>query len=314
MDRTTTINRATAVLINSQSGTVRSMGADAAAELVRSETRDWPGLCEVRLVAGGEIEEAVNALIASGEYSRIIVGGGDGTVASVAGQLAGTDIALGIIPMGTMNLMAKALGIDARLPEALAQLRDAHPRNIDAARADGKLFLHHISFGIQPRMARIREKLGYSSRLTKMLASARAMISVLLKSQSMRLSIDLDGYRYELKAPALIVSNNIYEDSRWLKQLRLDEGLLGLYAIKPMSRWAYFKLALDLLRGRWRDNLNVHEGQGRSVVIEKRRRFGRRSRSIIATIDGEISLLPNPLEITIDPSVIKVLVPDQPAL
>jgi diacylglycerol kinase family enzyme len=59
-----------------------------------------------------------------------------------------------------------------------------------------------------------------------------------------------------------------------------------------MSRLALLRLALDLLRGRWRDNLNIAEEHARSVQITfSRRRFGRRKRSIWASIDGELSLL-----------------------
>ena len=237
--------------------------------------------------------------------ARIIVGGGDGTVASVAGLLAGNRLAMGILPLGTMNLMAKAIGLPADLAQAAEQLQDARrPQHVDAARAGGRLFLHHVSFGIQPRMSRIRERLGYSSRLTKMLAGLRALFSVLLKPQSQRLSLRSTARRSEIKAPALIVSNNIYENSAWLKPAQLDQGLLGIYALKPMSRLAFLRLAFDLLRGRWRDNLNVTEEHAREVTIEvSRRRFGRKRRSIWATIDGELSLFELPLTITSEPGV-----------
>ena len=159
-------------------------------------------------------------------------------------------------------------------------------------------------------MVRIRERLGYSSRLTKMLAGLRAFVSVLLKPQSQRLSLEIDGRRVDVKVPALIVSNNLYEDSAWLKQGKLDEGLLGLYAVRPLSMPAYLRLAFDLLRGRWRDNLNVTEEEARRVtVLVSRRRFGRRRRRIWTTIDGEPTLLDLPLAITSEPGVLKMLVP-----
>jgi diacylglycerol kinase family enzyme len=217
---------------------------------------------------------------------------------------------MGILPMGTMNLMAKALGMSADLGEALAQLESAEARDVDAARAGERLFLHHVSFGIQPRIVRIRERLGYNSRLTKMLAGLRALLSVLLRPKASRLRLEIDGRPREIKAPALIVSNNIYEDSAWLKQAQLDEGLLGIYALQPMSRLALLGLARDLLRGRWRDNLNVSEEHGRSVTIGiNRRRFGRLRRRIWASIDGELSLLDLPLRITSEPGAVRMLVP-----
>ena len=136
-----------------------------------------------------------------------------------------------------------------------------------------------------------------------------AMAVVLLNPQSQKLRLTLDGRVLEVKAPAVLISNNVYENSAWLKQGALDEGVLGIYMVKPMSSLAYLRLALDLLRGRWRDNLNVREDRARSVTIERHRRFGRRAKSIRATLDGELRLLPLPLTITSDPAALEVLVP-----
>jgi diacylglycerol kinase family enzyme len=182
--------RGTAIIVNRQSGTVRGMGEDAACALLHGA---FGVDADFLLVAGAEVEPTVKRIVASGRCDRIIVGGGDGTVTSIAGHLAGTGLTMGILPLGTMNLMAKTIGMSGDLTEALLQLQHAQPRKVDAARANGRLFLHHVSFGLQPRIVRIREKLGYSSRLTKMLAGTRALISVLLKPQSQRLSLELDG-------------------------------------------------------------------------------------------------------------------------
>ena len=73
------------------------------------------------------------------------------------------------------------------LAAALGQLHAAEVKLVDAGRANGRLFLHHVSFGLQPRMVRIRERLGYRSRLTKMLAAVRASFAVLLKRRRERL-------------------------------------------------------------------------------------------------------------------------------
>ena len=123
------------------------------------------------------------------------------------------------------------------------------------------------------------------------------MISVLFKSQSLRLKMNLDGRTMISRHLHLSSATTFTRTSVWLKQTRLDEGLLGLYAVKPMSKLALLRLAFDLLRGRWRDNLNIEESHGRRVIIEKRRRFGGKSRGIVATIDGELTLFQSPLEI-----------------
>ena len=298
---------ATAILVNRQSGTVRSMGEDAARTLLGGA---FGGKAELHLVSGAEVERTVRELMSSGRFTQIVVGGGDGTIASVGGMLAGSGIAMGILPMGTMNLIANTIGMSTDLGQALAQLETARPQTVDAARAGERLFLHHISFGLQPRMVRIRERLGYSTRLTKMLSGLRALLSVLLRPKSHRLALEIDGRPRLVKAPALIISNNIYEDSAWLKQAVMDEGLLGIYALLPLSRMALLRLALDLLRGRWRDNLNIAEEHGREVTIRiSRRRFGRLRRRIWASIDGELALLDLPLRIRSEPAALRMLVP-----
>src|SRR5688572_12110666 len=68
---------------------------------------------EPRLVAlppGGDLS-ALAARVAREEPPVVVAAGGDGTVSAVASALAGTDIALGVLPTGTLNHFAKDLGI-----------------------------------------------------------------------------------------------------------------------------------------------------------------------------------------------------------
>lgn len=296
-----------AIVINRQSGTVRSMGAEAVHALVAAAVPG--GAQSIALLDGAEIEDHIRDLVKEGTIRRLYVGGGDGTVTSAAGLLSGTGVALGILPLGTMNMMAQTLGISLDLATALEQLGSAEERDLDAARAAGRLFLHHVAFGIQPRMVRIRERLGYSSRLTKMLAGLRAVAAVLLNRQPMRLTIRVDGTEMKVKTPALAVSNNLYADTGMLKQARLDEGILGVYALNPMPLVSFLRLAIDLLRGRWRDNLNVNEMRASRLRIVRRRLFGGHSRSIRATLDGELALFDLPLTVESAPRAVKMLVP-----
>ena len=285
---------------------MRSMGAQAVQQLI---TEAFGGSADLALLDGADIDSHIRSLLEVGTTHRLIVGGGDGTLASAAGMLAGSDIALGILPLGTMNLMAQTIGMAADPATALAQLRDAEVKPVDAGLANGRLFLHHVSFGLQPRMVRVREKLGYSSRLTKMLAAFRASIAVLRTRRSLRLGLIIDGKPVELKTPGLIISNNLYENAMMLKQAHLDQGILGIYALAPMSLGAFLRLGFDVLRGRWRDNVNVKELRGHRVRLTRHHRLRRDSRSIKATLDGELTLLALPLAITSAPSALRMLMP-----
>jgi diacylglycerol kinase family enzyme len=308
---TSMVKSRTAVVVNRHAGTVRSMGEEAVRKLIVDALGVEAG---VALLDGAAIEDHIRALLRDG-VERVIVGGGDGTVASAAGLIAESPVALGILPLGTMNLMAQTIGMAASPAAALAQLREAEVKQVDAARANGRLFLHHVSFGLQPRMVRIRERMGYSSRLTKMLAAARATIAVLLNPRTERLGLSIDGEPLELRTPGLIISNNVYENAMMLKQARLDQGVLGIYALEPMTLAAYLRLAIDVLRGRWRDNVNVRERRGRTVHLTRHRRLRRGdSRGIKATIDGELTLFDLPLTIESQLAALRLLVPRESGL
>lgn len=296
----------TAIVVNRHAGTVRSLGADAVRQAIATAFGED---VTVALLDRSEIDDHIRQLLARGEITRLIVGGGDGTLVGAASLVAGTEVALGVLPLGTMNLMAKAIGMEADLAAALAQLRTGVVKPVDAGRANGRLFLHHVSFGLQPRMVRIREKLGYSSRLTKILAAVRASLAVLRTRRSLRLGLTIDGEPQEMKTPGLIISNNLYENAMMLKQARLDEGVLGLYALAPMSLPAFLKLAFDVLRGRWRDNVNVTEMRGHRMRLVLHHRLRRDRRSIKATLDGELTLFDLPLHVDSEPAALRLLMP-----
>src|SRR5690606_36438924 len=83
---------------------------------------------EIALVEGHEIvmnaEHAVQAA-REGRLDRLVIGGGDGTVGSVAGVLADSGLVLGVLPLGTLNHFAKDLGMPLELEEAVRALARA---------------------------------------------------------------------------------------------------------------------------------------------------------------------------------------------
>ena len=74
--------------------------------------------------------------------------GGDGTVRACAQALAGSQVPLAIVPRGTANLVATALGIPSSLGAALAVGFGQHERRIDLAVADGITFAAMAGIGL----------------------------------------------------------------------------------------------------------------------------------------------------------------------
>ncbi|NJM30419.1 MAG: hypothetical protein HC855_10230 [Rhizobiales bacterium] len=298
------------VLVNRKSGTVRSRGAEAVKALVEERLGKAFSRLDVELIEG-DATRRIERARDSGEYDVIIAGGGDGTISSAAGLLSGTSIILGALPLGTMNLFVQALGFSSRLDEALDQLSAAHIEEIDVGTVNGRVFLHQVSFGLQPRMARIRERIGYSSRLTKMLTGFRALLIVAANPKSVRVDVDADGKAQRVKAPLLIVSNNpLGAQSNVSLPRTLSSGQLGYYILSEFSLRMLFRLARDYLANRIDANEAIEKHTAMALTIRKRSRSHsprRRKRKLLSSIDGEIVHLDNPVSFAISPASLRVM-------
>jgi diacylglycerol kinase (ATP) len=100
-----------------------------------------------RVLSGAELAGTLDQVIADG-HDLVVVGGGDGTVACAAGRVAGTNIVLGVLPLGTANDFARTLEIPNDLAAACAAIADGKVVDIDLGRADGQPFLNVASVGL----------------------------------------------------------------------------------------------------------------------------------------------------------------------
>jgi YegS/Rv2252/BmrU family lipid kinase len=100
-----------------------------------------------------EADQCARAAVAAGA-ELVIAAGGDGTVSAVAGALVGTDVALGIVPRGTSNSIAAALGIPDDLDGAVAVLEAGDVRTIDTARCGDRPMVLYATVGLQAEAVR----------------------------------------------------------------------------------------------------------------------------------------------------------------
>jgi diacylglycerol kinase (ATP) len=100
-----------------------------------------------RVLSGAELAGTLDQVIADG-HDLVVVGGGDGTVACAAGRVAGTNIMMGVLPLGTANDFARTLEIPNDLAAACAAIADGKVVDIDLGRADGQPFLNVASVGL----------------------------------------------------------------------------------------------------------------------------------------------------------------------
>ena len=245
--------------------------------------------------------------VAATRPDAIFVSGGDGTINGVVAALDGARIPLGIIPSGTMNLLARELGVPFGFEAAVASLLDAEPRAIDLARVNGHPFLCHSMLGLMPHIARAREQeRGAPGRWRLTPRVWRKMLWLWRNYPRVGVELAAEGATLRLRTRAITVSNNPLREGTApipLRQ-RLDRGVLGVYVLADRSRWGVFRIGLKILAGTWHEDRDVIAYETAHLTID----LGSR-RPVTVSNDGEAMQLEAPLEYTIEPGAVVVLVP-----
>ncbi len=86
-----------------------------------------------------DVRDTIEDLVWKGERT-VVVAGGDGTLNAAVHAIAGTEVSLGIIPLGTANALALELGIPFSVHEAARVIKQGKVRKIDVGKAGGHLF------------------------------------------------------------------------------------------------------------------------------------------------------------------------------
>lgn len=258
----------------------------------------------------GDLSARIDDAIARGA-DAVVVGGGDGTIACAAQRLAGTEVALGILPLGTMNQLARDLGIPLDLAAAADSLAHGEVRAIDVAEVNGHVFLCNSVLGLPSSLSRHRERHRGHASLRTHLSFVVAALRSLWSYRPMRLDIVLgEGFPpRRVWTRALAVSNNAYDEGFGLvmRRARLDGGELVLYVANRFGVWWAMRMLAAMWLGAWRHNHRLlHERHTTSLEIHSRRRHLR------VMNDGEAMLIAPPLHYRIRPLALRVVLPRPP--
>lgn len=280
--------------------------ADEAEERIRDAFEGTGVEPDVRLVEPGELERHCAELVEGEGAAALVAAGGDGTIGTAAGAVADTDVALGVLPMGTLNHFARDAGIPLDLREAAAAIAAGRTRQVDAAEVNGRLFVNNSAVGLYPMLVREREaqqrRLGRSKRAAMLVAAARA----LWRFSSRRLTLRVAGLKAPVETPLLFVGNNKYETGLLSlgRRTAIDQGELCVYAPLARSRLGFVWLSMRAVLGRpdrQRDFLTL---QG----IEEAE-IGSRREMLTVAIDGEACPMRTPLKYRIRAGAIRLIVP-----
>jgi YegS/Rv2252/BmrU family lipid kinase len=257
-------------------------------------TEDDPG--------GGQTREALE------RHADVVCAfGGDGTVRAVAEALAGGDVPLGLLPAGTGNLLARALGVPIDdTAEAMEAVLSGHERRIDVGvlRADGgpeRLFVVMAGMGLDAEMMdrtdeRLKAKVGWPAYLV---GGARA-----LAQGGFRAWVQLAGESVVRQRAQAVVIGNSGELSGGLVLMpdaEVDDGLLDVAVVAPRGVVGWTRSLVTLAtKGRG------HAGLARRQATAVRVRAGRETGT---QLDGDPIGSHREIEVRIRPGALPVRLP-----
>lgn len=236
----------------------------------------------------------------------VVAAGGDGTVSGAAAALIHTDVPLGVIPLGTVNVFASSQGISGRIAHACEIIQQGHLRVIDTARCKQCILLLNVCVGFEADMLLqlSRQEKNRYGRLALVIGGLRQWRQL----KRFDAHLQMPERQESMRATAITIANTASAET-WLAQgpaeIRGDDQQLAITVASPDHRWGAIATAIDLF---------ISAIQNRPVERDSVRHW-KAERIIVDTtppqnvlIDGEAAGQ-TPLTVECLPKSLKVIVP-----
>lgn len=298
------------VLLNTSAGTIERKGNTTLRHVLMSAFDKHRISAVMEFLPGAQLRSAAERIrqrVAVGELDALVVGGGDGSIRTVASALVGTDVPLGIIPLGTLNHFARDLRIPIFADRAVSVIASGEKHHLDVGEVNGNIFINNSSIGIYPYLVLERERRRRRRRLSKWTAVVLALPRLIRNLPLFRLKIRIQGTAESCRSPCVLVGNNEYRLTvpAFGRRDRLDRGELCLYVAR-VQRWtSMLSLACRCIFGLLDQQRDLRIFKGDSAEISSRRK------RLLVAFDGEVETMQSPLHYRIRPGALCVFAPAQ---
>jgi YegS/Rv2252/BmrU family lipid kinase len=237
---------------------------------------------------------------AAENYDVVVAVGGDGTVNEVASGLVATNTALGILPRGSGNGLARALGIPRRSNEAVKALLNGTERLLDAGCAGQRHFFALTGVGFDAKVGQQFSTASWRGPLPYFLLAGREFFSY----RPEHLSIDFDQEHVELEPFLLTIANTQQFGNGAIiaPQALPDDGVLDLCIVESLSLLHAVKYIPRLFTGTIDHAPIISYRKVKEIVVEK-------PGTILFHVDGEPVTCQDRLKISILPHALKIVAP-----
>ncbi|MGI9382713.1 MAG: diacylglycerol/lipid kinase family protein [Methyloligellaceae bacterium] len=238
--------------------------------------------------------------VASGTYDAVVAAGGDSTIRGVGSGLLGTDLPLGLIPVGTGNVMAAEIGLRRQAGDIAEHLMIGPTRPLYGARANGEPFFLMAGAGFDGTVIAalntdLKRRIGKS-------AYAAPILSTMIEPLP-HLQVHVDGQEHEARW-AIVTNARSYAGSFVLSPgSSVHSPELTIVLFQPRSRTELLAQLVRIASGTLGLSPRVTAVQGRSFVIHS-------DAPVPVQIDGE-QLATTPLIVERDSRQIHLLTPPE---
>ncbi|MCB0755444.1 MAG: diacylglycerol kinase family lipid kinase [Flavobacteriales bacterium] len=241
-------------------------------------------------------QEAVNE-----GCKAVIIAGGDGSINEVGATLAGTGVALGIIPAGSGNGLSRSLGIPMNPRKAVENINNFKFRTIDTGLANNTAFMNIAGVGFDAAVS-------YAFHKQKMRGLFKYFvlgIKLLLSYEMQTYHIVADGREFERKAYQIALANSSQygNDALVAPKAKVDDGVLNAVVLNPMPFSHMLLNFYRLFQGTLDQSRFIKTFKFKEMTLTQ-------ERNDVAHLDGDPFELGKVIEIKINPMSLKVIVPD----
>lgn len=241
----------------------------------------------------GQAREAIER-----KCDTVIACGGDGTVRAIAGEVAGSSAALGVVPLGTGNLLAVNLDIPVGL-DALPQALSATTTRMDVGEVNGEVFLVMAGVGFDAAMIRDADP-----KVKRRFGSVAYVLSGLknVPAKIVRAGVSIDGETVWSGRTAMVLVGNCGSVTGGLPvfpDASSHDGILDVAVLTAESLRDWLRLTWRLLRRKPHHDDDVRRFTGREIVVEL-------EESVPYELDGEDRDPTSRLDFSIRPNALEV--------
>jgi diacylglycerol kinase (ATP) len=281
-----------------QSPNLTSM-LDRVAKLWRD--RSWQVEIAATTAPGDATRRAQQAAAAG--YNAVVAAGGDGTVNEVMNGLVGTSTALGVLPLGTVNIWAREMGLSMDMLKAAAILAESKLTSIDVGMAGNRYFLLMAGIGFDAAVtatvnAAEKKRIGA-------LAYIKQAVQVAWNFRGTRPRLKIDGKRVRGKILMVTIGNSqLYGGVvKFTAHATIDDGLLDICVIKGEGMLSAPRRLISIFARHYNRDPKVQYYRGSTIEIR-----GQRGKSLPIQIDGDY-LGQTPMTFRVVPNSLTILMP-----